>query len=781
MSIGWYATYNDFGATWGKKIGAVGIAIYQALASRAWEGQCFPSYQTIAEDTGVSRPTAIKYIKILQDAGLIEVQPRHNRRGDPTSNLYTLPDLPLLNKKRAQAASQPAKPIDTSGMSEAEIAESVRKSHFVSRPKKKAVTPESVPDAAPATSEISPPNSPITKAVEAVNSEPVVTPVVQSQIQPPPATVVPAPTPSAPAPSVRSVQQEKPLNFGLLSDKSDQVAALHLLKTVPNKQEVLDELNKAIREKRIQTTAIQYLGGLVKKVAQGEFVPSANKKTEDELFIEKKQRAAEQNRTAKQAIADCKYCNDSGYLVFSTISPFKPQSIVCTHNEKSAEMVRKLTEQEDDGQVITYFGKQGKDRMLDMGGSVMQVIREVLSPVSKTTTQSTDSTTSSHAAAPTQPSAQHFTAPVPEPVHKSPPVQPITSNVPETQSESKAESVPSQTSETPSNKEGGFKTIMQVVEEALAEKARRDAEKQAREQPQKLEEPEEPETPEEKLETFLSDLLSESDIHDDDDEDILEISKEISTTETSTAPQYPSSIRGKPIREKIVQKIAAVNADIERFYGTIEIILNADVIRYLKLQILVRLARSRALLEREAEKIGERNYKATAELLERIDKSYKKLRTSVSLRKVFQSVNSIIQLLQPMRPDDPQRLLDAKQERAVIRRSLHDTLKRKAEWAEAERTGKTEHEREVARNYRIQRGRLAWALLLEEQQPTLPFEELHELIPKEYQYPPDKLQQVLAMKAEREAAEKEERERRTPEAELIEAQALELTAKTNKP
>lgn len=57
---------------------ALGLAVYVYIRRRAdASGTCYPSYNTMAADLGVSRSTAIRYAKALVDAGFIE-----RRRGD---------------------------------------------------------------------------------------------------------------------------------------------------------------------------------------------------------------------------------------------------------------------------------------------------------------------------------------------------------------------------------------------------------------------------------------------------------------------------------------------------------------------------------------------------------------------------------------------------------------------------------------------------------------------------------------------------------------------------
>jgi hypothetical protein len=81
---------------YGRQLGPHGIAVYMALTVHA-DGElqtCFPSYQTIAKQIGVSKPTVLKAIKLLLTLHLISKQAMQSPEGDPGPNLYTLLDIP---------------------------------------------------------------------------------------------------------------------------------------------------------------------------------------------------------------------------------------------------------------------------------------------------------------------------------------------------------------------------------------------------------------------------------------------------------------------------------------------------------------------------------------------------------------------------------------------------------------------------------------------------------------------------------------------------------------
>jgi DnaD/phage-associated family protein len=88
---GFYIIQNDVLDDYGAKIGPLGIAVYNALcryASR--DGTAFPSLQTISDLIGMSRPSVVKYLKVLKDCGLIAIDARTTDAGDSDSNIYTI-------------------------------------------------------------------------------------------------------------------------------------------------------------------------------------------------------------------------------------------------------------------------------------------------------------------------------------------------------------------------------------------------------------------------------------------------------------------------------------------------------------------------------------------------------------------------------------------------------------------------------------------------------------------------------------------------------------------
>jgi len=731
MSIGWYATYNDFGATWGKAIGAVGIAIYQSLASRAWDGQCFPSYQTIADDTGVSRPTAIKYIKKLQKAGLIEVQPRYNRRGDPSSNLYTLSNLPSLKKPQIpEKIATPPAIADTSNLSEAEIAELARKSHFVSRPKKNAVAQ---PTATVASNE----------QYSGVEVAEKIAETAPTQLQTAPQTAAAAP-PSTP---------KKSLNFGLLTNEKDQIAALHLLKGVTNKQEVLDELNKAIREKRIQTTEIQYLGGLVKKVMRGEFTPSANIKTEDELLVEKKQQAAERDKAAKEAIAECPICNRHGYLVFNEISETAPlhyQSAICSHDQKSKAFTEKLLAREKKGEVVTFFGK-GSDPDTFNQAEAVKAINDAIALLSITrrsdansvqaktkttappatpasTTQSEPAVTSKAASAQTTitvPLAEATTATVAPPQNDPAPV---------------SEQPASSDTETGY----GFRSIGQAIESALEKKLASTPPAATTQAGSETSTAEAAESEEQPLEELTAEEMAELE---------LEISELVEDAE-QILPAQERAIALTSDEEderKLKLKIETVQAEIDQLYANEMIITEHSILRYLKLQTRVKLARARLLVLNHS--TGERSRSLALQHLAAITQVYPELRSIKYTRQNLKVVEQIIEMLRRTKPSE--QLDNLIRERNILRKGLADQEADAYSWRDMEGDSPEQLRVNHKRNLDLRRGRAI--ALIEDEHPELrgEFLKLDELLPEHLKLTP--LQVELLRKYEAERAQNKEK------------------------
>ena len=88
----WCWIDNDVVDTFGPVIGPNAIAVYLVLARHANNEtrKAWPSFATIARMAGISRPTAIKAVGKLVEAGLISTEKRSTGYGDWDSNTYTL-------------------------------------------------------------------------------------------------------------------------------------------------------------------------------------------------------------------------------------------------------------------------------------------------------------------------------------------------------------------------------------------------------------------------------------------------------------------------------------------------------------------------------------------------------------------------------------------------------------------------------------------------------------------------------------------------------------------
>ena len=74
---GWYWIDRDILQNCARVIGAIGLAVYNVLASMADSNQeCYPSQQRIGDLLGYSRATVNKALKVLEGQGLITVSRR---------------------------------------------------------------------------------------------------------------------------------------------------------------------------------------------------------------------------------------------------------------------------------------------------------------------------------------------------------------------------------------------------------------------------------------------------------------------------------------------------------------------------------------------------------------------------------------------------------------------------------------------------------------------------------------------------------------------------------
>lgn len=88
--------YSDILSEYGAKLKPLGIAVYTYLCMRADSKtrKCWPSFEKIAKDLGVSRNTAKKGVSLVEKAGLIRVDPYRKDNGSCGSNVYTILEVP---------------------------------------------------------------------------------------------------------------------------------------------------------------------------------------------------------------------------------------------------------------------------------------------------------------------------------------------------------------------------------------------------------------------------------------------------------------------------------------------------------------------------------------------------------------------------------------------------------------------------------------------------------------------------------------------------------------
>lgn len=88
---GWHWAAHEIIDGYGAELGPYGLALYYALCRHAnQEGESWPSYATLAKETGMSRAHARETMKHLVELELVSKKARKDEAGDATSNLYTL-------------------------------------------------------------------------------------------------------------------------------------------------------------------------------------------------------------------------------------------------------------------------------------------------------------------------------------------------------------------------------------------------------------------------------------------------------------------------------------------------------------------------------------------------------------------------------------------------------------------------------------------------------------------------------------------------------------------
>lgn len=101
---GYLKVYNDLFDKFGPTLGPYGLAAYMALCRHAdnESSECFPSYGTVARETGMSRRKAIYEIQKMEQLGIIAVERNHH-----TSNVFILLDTSALHAPLTSAPHAP--------------------------------------------------------------------------------------------------------------------------------------------------------------------------------------------------------------------------------------------------------------------------------------------------------------------------------------------------------------------------------------------------------------------------------------------------------------------------------------------------------------------------------------------------------------------------------------------------------------------------------------------------------------------------------------------------
>jgi hypothetical protein len=112
-----YMVDNDLILAWGRYIKPGGIAVYNALLVHSKNGGAapvFPGLRRLAELIGVEVPTVLKYIRLLESYGLIQIEHRTRQTlagtTENVANLYTILDIPDPPEAQGSGARAPEAP-----------------------------------------------------------------------------------------------------------------------------------------------------------------------------------------------------------------------------------------------------------------------------------------------------------------------------------------------------------------------------------------------------------------------------------------------------------------------------------------------------------------------------------------------------------------------------------------------------------------------------------------------------------------------------------------------
>ncbi len=106
---GWFHIDNELIDRYGADAGAIGVAVYCALARYAdRDGRAFPSYKRLSESLHIARNTLVAALRRLESMELITITAQTDSAGNPiNTNIYTLLTIPQrkdVNERRGGAA-----------------------------------------------------------------------------------------------------------------------------------------------------------------------------------------------------------------------------------------------------------------------------------------------------------------------------------------------------------------------------------------------------------------------------------------------------------------------------------------------------------------------------------------------------------------------------------------------------------------------------------------------------------------------------------------------------
>ncbi len=89
------------GAAWRAKVAPTTKLVLLCLADTANDdGECWPSLQTIANKTGLTRRAVINHVNILCRAGFLTKKIRHKKNGEQTSSLLKIVAMPTAGSEQ---------------------------------------------------------------------------------------------------------------------------------------------------------------------------------------------------------------------------------------------------------------------------------------------------------------------------------------------------------------------------------------------------------------------------------------------------------------------------------------------------------------------------------------------------------------------------------------------------------------------------------------------------------------------------------------------------------